>query len=334
MREFIEVADSLYNTCSNDAEENEFYDQVNTQLRGEARNVAMRMTNLQWHSLKKNLLSNFEVLSNKNILMSQIENLRQEKDESLSQYAERTRKLLNEKNITYTAISEEQRAEHNRTARKAFARGIKNNSLREKMSIRGASSLEDAIAYALEAESENLSQIPQSELFCKACRVPCYRQIDCRRSGNESMNQIVTALQALGIGNQNSFPNNQINRQFNNTSNRFGNNFNRNGRDFNRNSLNNFNRNWNSPNNFNRNWNGPNNFNRNWNEPTNFNRNWSNNNQNSNNRNNNFNNNGFNNNRNWNNINSQNSANNNQSNQNEQNSQAPNSNRMFGQMNQ
>lgn len=331
LKNFIEVADSLSHTATNQAENQEFYDQMITQLRGEPRTIALDMQNYDWPDIRSKLLQHFEYLSNKILLTSQIENLRQEKDETLAQYAERVRKLLNEKNITYTFISEEQRAEHNRTARKAFTKGVRNNALRERMLIRGASSLEDAIAYALEAETETLTQIPQGELFCKTCRVPGHRQIDCRRlaSNNEGVNQIVSALQVLGIGNRNNFANNQRNRPFNNGS-RFGNNFNRNNQNFNRNfnGPNNFNnnRNWNGSSNFNRNWNGPSNFNRNWNGPNNFNnQNPQNDGRNFNDRNNNFNNSGFNRN------NGQNSQD--QFNQNRQNTNFGN-NRQFGQNNQ
>lgn len=117
--EFTEVADSIYFRCINDKEEREFYDQMHTQLRGESRNVALNMNDADCPEIKDKLLSYFGHLSNKHILTSQIENLHQEKDETLTQYADRARKLLTERNMTYHYLSEEQSNEHNRTARKA-----------------------------------------------------------------------------------------------------------------------------------------------------------------------------------------------------------------------
>lgn len=258
LKNFIEVADGLFHTATMEIENKEFYDQMITQLRGEARVIVLAMDNYDWLNIKKKLLQHFEYLSNKNVLASQIENLRQEKDETLSQYAERARKLLNEKNMTYTYISEEQRTEHNRTARKAFAKGIKNDTLKDRMLIRGASSLEDAIAYALEAESDTLTQIQKSELFCKTCRIPGHRQAECRRSGsgNDGIDKLVAALQQLGNGGRNNFSNFQKNGPFNNGM-RNDNNFYQNGQ--------NNSQNWDNSDNFNQNWKGQTNFaNHNW----------------------------------------------------------------------
>lgn len=94
-------------------------------------------------------------------------------------------------------LSEEQRAEHNRIARRAFARGIQNGRLREKMLIRGASSLEDAISYAAEADNEARISIPRSELLCRNCRNNGHREKDCREKEIENSSDIAKLARAL-----------------------------------------------------------------------------------------------------------------------------------------
>lgn len=287
LREFIDVSETLFNSCINENEENEFYEQMMLQLRGEAKNLISRNPNATWAYIRESLLKHFSFLSNKDILTSQLENLYQEKDESLSKYTERARRLLREKNSIYTNLSEDQRSEHNRLARRAFSKGIRDNVLRNRMITRGASSLEDAISYALEAENDFLNEIPNRELYCGSCRINGHREKDCRRKNNDKngVDTLISALRSLGNSGRNNFNNNQRNfgqnRSFFNRNRSWnGNNNNDNNGGFNRNWNNNgFNRNWNN-NGFNRNWNN-NGFNRNNNE-FNRNRNWNDGNENSN----------------------------------------------------
>lgn len=107
------------------------------------------------------LLSKFAFLSNKNVLTSQIENLHQEQNESLTQYTERARRLLRKRNSIYSHLTEEQRTENNRLVRRAFSKSILNGKLRDKIMTRGASSLEDTIAFVIEAENDALTEIPR-----------------------------------------------------------------------------------------------------------------------------------------------------------------------------
>lgn len=163
--------------------------------------------------------------------------MKQEKDESLVKFAERARKLLQEKNSVYKTLTEDQKREHNRAARKAFSKGIQNQALRKRLITRGASSLEDAI----EAESDELYEIPRNELFCKTCKITGHREIQCRNknSNNNNLSTLISALQSFGSNNR----------------------FNRNNRN---NNFNRFNQSWNdfNSNRSNPNW-GPNRFN-NW----------------------------------------------------------------------
>lgn len=310
LKDFITKADTLYHYCSSEVEENEFYEQMMFQLGEEPKNLLIGMNNPTWDAVKHKLLKFYAHLSNKELLTSQLENLRQEKDETLAKYAERARKLLKEKNSTYSFLSDDQRKEHDRTARRAFARGIANIRIRNVMTIRGSNSLEDAITHSLEAESDALTQIPKNEQFCNFCKIIGHREVECRRkNGNENgngMNQLISALRSIGNPSQNNFRNSQ-------------NTFRNNQRNFNRNgNFNNNNRNWNR--NGNRNWNNNNNNswpNRNWNNNNWSNRNWNNNNRNNGNQNGNYQNNNGNNGNSGNNNN--NNFRNNQNNPNNQN---------------
>lgn len=205
LRDFVDIVNTLYNSCFNQTEETELFEHIFLQLRGEAKQIALRHDD--WPTIASALESHFAYLSNQEILISQLDNLHQEQKESLSEYAERARKLLRERNSTYSLLSEEQKREHNRTARKAFAKGLRENRLRERLLIRGASSLEDAIAYSIEAENDTATQVANNELFCRACRNIGHRERDCRRRTNDTnvINSFVSALRSFSI-NANRMP--------------------------------------------------------------------------------------------------------------------------------
>lgn len=81
----------------NQFEESEFFEQMLLQLRGEARQVIINYINQydsNWLNIKAKIFSHFVHLANKDISNSQLENLKQEKDESLTKFAERARKML------------------------------------------------------------------------------------------------------------------------------------------------------------------------------------------------------------------------------------------------
>lgn len=269
LKDFVDITDTLFYSCTNESEENEFYDQMMLQLRGEARQIIINNEDPNWENIKIKLLAHFAHLSNREIIASKLENLHQNEKETITEYAERARKLLIEKNRIYTHLTEDQRLEHNRTARRAFSKGITNQKLKERLTIRGANTLEDAIAYAIESENDALNEIATNELYCQFCRSPGHRQKDCRRknSENSGISQLIAALRGLNNTNQNrrmsNFNQNRDNRR---NSNNWSNNDNNNG--WNRNNSNRFNNggwNQNSSNSFNNNRNWNNNPNRNWN---------------------------------------------------------------------
>lgn len=215
LTDFIDTCDILRTFCSNEIEYVELLMQIKIQLRGEARSATKN--DVEWETIKQNLTTHFGYLSNRDIINSKLENLRQEPKESLSDYAERTRKLLIEKDRSYNDISADQKSEHNRIARKAFSRGILDSKLRDKMLLRGSNSLEESVSYAIEFDNDNLSVVPNNELFCKFCKTPGHRERDCRKKdqNNSQFGQFISAIQSMNISNQNrSLRNNNNNQNF------------------------------------------------------------------------------------------------------------------------
>lgn len=274
---FLDVGDTLNAFVQNHSEYCEFMMQVCLQLRGSAKSCISN--NADWDTIKSNLLKQFRYLSNVDITNSKIENLKQDKNESLQKYADRSRKLFDEKNQLYFDLPQELRHEHDRCIRKAFARGIANTTLRERVLLRGANSLEEAICFALEFEHENDNTVHKSELFCKFCKNSGHRQNECRKKeqSNTQIGQFVSALQSLGLGNKSNnnnrnFKGNKSGQNWNNNNNGFRNNNNNDSNNNNGYSQNNSNRP--NPNNNNRNNNYNNNGpNRNYNNGSNNNRN-------------------------------------------------------------
>lgn len=260
LRDFLDICETLYYSCDNDAENQEFFEHFLLQLRGEARSLIKPelIQNQGWDFIKNKFLTHFEYLANKSVLQSQLENLHQEKKETLTEYTNRARKLLKERNAIYNQLSDEQRAEHNRIARRAFTKGIQNNGLREKMLIRGANSLEDAIAYAIEAENDSLLAISRADTFCRHCRTPGHLQKDCRQleNSNSDINKLANALRGMSTNsrpytNNNSYRrNNTPNLNYNTLNRNYGQNRNYNNQNPNRNGYNNYqNNNYNNNNN-------------------------------------------------------------------------------------
>lgn len=248
-----------------------FFETINLQLRGEARDAVGNMRDINYNDLRDALLSHFSYLNKRDIISSQLENLHQEANESLNEYAERARRLLRDKNLAYNSLSEDQRQEHNRVARRAFSRSIRDLKLRDRLLTRGASSLEDAIAFSIEAKNDSINQIPNGEFYCRHCNIAGHRECDCRKKGtNSGIDQLSNLFRGLtGLSSNNS------NSSYQNNSNRFNNrgnwNNNRNNVGNNRNSNPNNNQNWNQSNqggNLNNSRNSDNN-NTNWNQNNN-----------------------------------------------------------------
>lgn len=149
----------MNDSWTNEAESNELIETINLQLRGEARDAVGNLFDSNYDEMKDKLLKHFAYLVNKDIVTSQLENLRQEPKETVSEYAERARKLLREKCNTYRYLSDEHKKEYDRTARRAFAKGMKDLKIRDRLLTRGSSSMEDAISYAIEAEYDAINSV-------------------------------------------------------------------------------------------------------------------------------------------------------------------------------
>lgn len=206
LRNFLDIAGALNESWTNDVERNNFIDTLSLQLRGEARDVVGNLYQSSFDEMRDKLLKYFSYLINKEIVTSQLENIRQNDKETMSEYAERARKLLREKCNTYKFLSEEQKKEYDRTARRAFARGITESSIRDRLITRGAGSLEDAISYAIEADFDASITIPNSELYCKFCKINGHREANCwKKSSNASgINQLINFLGNVKNPDQNT----------------------------------------------------------------------------------------------------------------------------------
>lgn len=81
--------------------------------------------------------------------------------------------------------------------------------LRNRLITRGASSLENAISYAVEFENDDYNYISTNELYCKACESNGHRQKDCRRlyKRNSVMGKLTSAIRSIANGNKYNFQN-------------------------------------------------------------------------------------------------------------------------------
>lgn len=101
-------------------------------LNGDIRKKITNQDAVSWKNIKSILYDHFSHLCNTNLITTQSENLKQGKIESIADYAERARRLLNKKNAMYSNLSEKQKTEHNRIAHKAFTRGLTNLEIKDK----------------------------------------------------------------------------------------------------------------------------------------------------------------------------------------------------------
>lgn len=199
---FIETCDILDRFKINSAENGELLMKITLQLKGEARR-AISSDNMDWTVIRGSLLSQYHYLSNRDVLNSKIENLKQEGKETILEYTEKARKLLEEKNRSYDNLNSDQKIEHDRITRKAFIRGIANTRLRDVMRLRGTTSMEEAISLTIELENEIHAIIPNRELFCTFCRYSGHREINCEKKGRlgSPMDQLLNAMQRLNTSN-------------------------------------------------------------------------------------------------------------------------------------
>lgn len=234
LKKFIEKSETLYYSCTNEAEVNEFFEQLMLRINSETKNLIISLDNFDWESIKAALMSHYSYLCNKNLITTQLENLKQKKDETLIDFAERARKLLRTKTAMYSQLSKEQRDEYNRLASRSFIKGLNNVGLKQRVTTRGANSLEKAIENAIDMELDTINQVSQNELFCRSCRLIGHRERDCRRRNNDNsaVSTLINALKNIGNSNFNRRNNTPFTR--NNQQSRFmprnlnsGSNFNR-----------------------------------------------------------------------------------------------------------
>lgn len=91
LRNFLDIAGALNESWTNDVERNDFIDTLSLQLRGEARDVVGNLYQSSFDEMRDKLLKYFLYLINKEVVTSQLENIRQNDKETMSEYAERAR---------------------------------------------------------------------------------------------------------------------------------------------------------------------------------------------------------------------------------------------------
>lgn len=126
--------------------------------------------------------------------------------------------------------------------RRAFARGIRDLKLRERLQILGANTLEDAIAYSIETENYISNQVSDRELYCDYCKNTGHRERNCfkREQGSNAVGNLISALRTMNMRpNGNQHPAAKFNFGMWDRNSNWNQNFNRIG-------ANNFNRNWNN----------------------------------------------------------------------------------------
>lgn len=220
MKKFLDKVETLYYSSTNNAESDELFEHVLLKVNGEARDLIVSLNNFDWIEIKNALIKHYTHLCNKNLVTTQLENIRQGEKETLTEYSERARKLLRTKNAMYSNLTQEQREEHNRIAYKAYMKGLTNTKLKERVVTRGAASLDTAIENAIDMELDTQNQIQSNELFCKACRNVGHRERDCRSRGgsNNAILNLVSALRNLGPLNLSRNPNLPLSRNLQNAN--------------------------------------------------------------------------------------------------------------------
>lgn len=93
LKDFMDIAHTIYVTITNKTEGMEFYHQLTLQIRGEARTAIENLRETKWQTIRTKLREYFSYLINKDIINSKLESPRQEKNESLNCFADRARKL-------------------------------------------------------------------------------------------------------------------------------------------------------------------------------------------------------------------------------------------------
>lgn len=210
--DFISTVDILEEVCQNEYEYKEFLIAIRLKLRGRARIVTQNNLN-NWDDIKNILKNNFNYLNNREAKVTELENIRQSTNESLSKYSKRIRKLFDEILNTYECINADVIDILDRVAKRAYINGILSSKLKENLITRGARTLEDAIGGALEIENYFFNAVSNSEFYCNFCGACGHRERDCneRAMQNGQVGALMSALKrVMPNGRGYEFENNQI----------------------------------------------------------------------------------------------------------------------------
>lgn len=244
---FITSSAIAYNKIKNDDQRTLFYEELLRKTSGSALAVMERMCNAQWKEIEGALRQRFAYLKlNSDVLRSQIETLKQNKNESIADYAKRTRTLVNERIKSYDFITPDLENEIEKSSLKAFQRGISDTKIRNRVINMSGQSIDRSIQNALEVEADMSFEVERKDLFCRRCNVSGHKVAQCFKD-NTDIGRLAQSIEKLAFGKRsNNYKNNERN-QFTNrdSANNFNHNTNKNSNNG-RNNSSNFTQNKNS----------------------------------------------------------------------------------------
>lgn len=195
---FITAASIAYKKISNQEQSDSFYEEILRKTSGSALSTVERMTGSRWNEIESALRRRFSYLTvNSDVLRSKIESLRQNKNENISEFAKRARKLVNDRIKSYDCITVDLEHEIEKSALKCFQRGISNEKIRERVINMGACSLDRAFQNALEVEADMSFEINKRDFYCRYCLVPGHKTSNCRKNNDSDIGRLAVVLEKL-----------------------------------------------------------------------------------------------------------------------------------------
>lgn len=195
---FITAASIAYNKIANQEQCHSFYDEILRKTSGSALSTVERMTGARWSEIESALRRRFAYLTvNSDVLRSKIDSLRQNKSESIHDFAKRTRNLVNERIKSYDGLTADLEHEIERSALKSFQRGISNEKIRERVINMGAHNLDRAFQNAFEIEADMSFEVNKRDFYCKNCQTTGHKTSDCRKNDQSDIARLTGALEKM-----------------------------------------------------------------------------------------------------------------------------------------
>lgn len=241
---FINTCDSVIRTIreyGNPQHEVGFYCEIDSKISDRVFHNTFGVQNIEWSVTRRNLLAHYAYLQrNTDVIIATIENLHQEKDEELTKYADRARKLLHELNSAYDPLTQQLRVDNDKRVARGFVRGLNGVEVKRQIPTGIITDLNNTITQVLNTEASTSLEVAPRDLFCQTCKSVGHRDSTCRiknRNASEMLNSLLTTL-TLRNGQSNNggvniqrnggrriiYGNNAYNQQNQNNTNNNGNN--------------------------------------------------------------------------------------------------------------